>query len=275
MSDKQKLGMIAGDGMMPVEIIKHCNETGIEIFVAGIEPYATAEQLKDAPHIFAKIGEAGKIIRAFRENNVRNIVMAGGIKRPSLKELVTDWEGAKILAKMAIWKMGDDGLLRAVISEAEKHGFNVIGVDKVLPGLIFSAGIYGKIKPSPKDMDDIRRGMTVAKVLGSVDVGQGCVVQEGVVLAAEAYEGTDLMLSRAAVLKKKGREPILVKALKPIQDERIDLPAIGLQTIKLLKEYGFKGVAIEAGANVFIECEAAIKLADESGIFIIGVKNQN
>ena len=272
MSDKKKLGMIAGDGMMPVEIIKHCNKTGTEIFVAGIEPHATEDRLKDAPHIFAKIGEAGKVIRAFRENNVQNIVMAGGIRRPSIKELIPDWEGAKIMARLAIRKMSDDNLLRAIISEAEKLGFRVIGVHEVLPELLFSEGVYGKVKPSPEDMDDIQRGMTVAKALGAVDVGQGCVVQEGMVLAVEAIEGTDMMLARAATLKKKGKAPILVKALKPVQDVRVDLPAIGLQTIIRLMEYGFKGIAVEAGASVFIESDAAISFADEAGIFIIGMK---
>ena len=272
MSDKKKLGMIAGDGMMPVEIIRHCNKTGTEIFVVGIEPFATEESLKDAQHVFAKIGEAGKIIKAFRENNIQNIVLAGGIGRPSFMELLPDFEGAKILSRLAFRKMTDDSLLRAIIGEAEKLGFKVIGVDEVLSKLIFSEGIYGKIKPSKKDIDDIYHGLKVAKILGSVDVGQGCVIQERMVLALEAIEGTDMMLSRAAALKKKGRAPILVKALKPIQDVRVDLPAIGLQTIKLLKEYGFKGVAIEAGANVFIECREAINLADQSGIFIIGIK---
>jgi len=272
MSDEKKLGMIAGGGMMPVEIIKHCNQTGREIFVVGIEPYAKEEELKDAPHVFAKIAEAGKILKTMAKNDVHDIVLAGGIKRPSFKEMIPDWEGAKLMAKLAIKKMSDDNLFRAAMDEIERHGFKVVSIQEVVPQMLFSEGTYGKTKPSSEDLDDIRRGITVAKALGAVDVGQAVVVQEGMVLAVEAVEGTDMMLSRAATVKKQGKAPVMVKILKPGQDMRTDLPAIGLQTIEQLKKYGMKGIAVEAGGILLIEREEVIKMADESGIFIIGMK---
>ena len=272
MSEQKKLGMIAGGGMMPVEIIKHCHQTGREIFVIGIEPYSNEEELKDAPHIFAKFGEVGKMLKAFEKNNVHDIVLAGGIKRPSFKELIPDWEGAKLMAKLAIKKMSDDNLFRFVMDEIERYGYKVVGIEEVVPQMMFSEGLYGKVKPSTEDMDDIRRGITVAKALGAVDVGQAVVVQEGMVLAVEAIEGTDMVLSRAATVKKQGKAPVMVKVLKPGQDMRVDLPAIGLQTIEQLKKYGIKGIAVEAGGILLIEREAVIKMADESNIFIIGMK---
>ena len=268
----KKLGMLAGGGMMPVEIIKHCNNIGREIFVVGIEPYAKEEELKGAPFIFAKMGEAGKIFKAFKKNEVQEIVFAGGIKRPSFKELIPDWEGAKLMAKLAIKKMSDNNMFCAAINEVERQGYKVVGIDEVVPDMLFSEGIYGKVKPSSDDMDDIERGFTVAKALGAVDVGQAVVVQEGMVLAVEAVEGTDMMLSRVASVKKKGKAPVMVKVVKPGQDKRVDLPAIGLQTIEQLKQNGLKGIAVEAGGILLIEREAVIKKADESGIFIIGVK---
>lgn len=272
MPDKKKLGMIAGGGSMPVEIIKYCNENGTEIFAVGIEPYATEEQLKDVPHTFATIGEAGKMIKALKNAGAQNIVLAGGIKRPSFKELIPDWEGMKIMARLAIKKMSDDSMFRAVIDEIEKHGFKVVGIEEIVPGMLFSEGIYGKVKPSPEDKDDIQRGITVAKALGAVDVGQAVVVQEGMVLAVEAIEGTDMMLARAASVKKPGKAPVMVKILKPGQDMRVDLPAIGLQTIEQLKKYGIRGIAVEAGGILLIEREAVIQTADNAGIFIIGMK---
>ena len=271
-TSNKKLGMIAGGGMMPVEIIKHCNSTGREIFVVGIEPFAKEEELKDVPCIFAKMGEVGKILKALTQNDVYEIVLAGGIKRPSFKELIPDWEGAKLMAKLAIRKMSDDNLFRAVMDEIEQRGFKVVGIQEVVPQMLFSEGIYGKVKPSADDMNDIRRGITVAKALGAVDVGQAVVVQEGMVLAVEAIEGTDLMLSRAATVRKQGKAPVMVKILKPGQDMRVDLPAIGLQTIEQLKKYGIKGIAVEAGGILLIERDAVIKLANEAGIFIIGLK---
>ena len=272
MSEIKNLGMIAGGGMMPVEIIKHCNSTGKGIFVVGIEPFAKEEQLKDAPHIFAKIGEAGKITKALKKNNVHDIVLAGGIKRPSFKELLPDWDGAKLMAKLAIKKMSDNNLFTAIMDEIERRGFKVVGIEEVVPQMLFSEGVYGLVKPSTDDMFDIQRGITVAKALGAVDVGQAVVVQEGMVLAVEAIEGTDMMLSRAAIVKKQGKAPVMVKILKPGQDKRVDLPAIGLQTIEQLKKYGMKGIAVEAGGILMIEGEAVVKTADKAGIFIIGMK---
>ena len=273
MNKQQTLGLIAGSGMMPVEIIRHCNKHEIPIFVIGLEPFASAEQLAEAPHIFAKIGEAGKMIKALRENKVHDIVLAGGIKRPSFKELIPDWEGMKIVAKLAMKKMSDDNLFRAVIDEVESRGFKIVGIEEVVPEMLFQEGVYGKVKPSKDDMSDIERGWTVAKAIGAVDVGQAVVVQEGLVLAMEAIEGTDMMLARAASLRKDGKKPIMVKVLKPGQDMRVDLPAIGLQTMDLFIKHGIGGIAVEAGGILLIEKEAVIKKADENGIFIIGLKN--
>jgi DUF1009 family protein len=272
MSENKVLGLIAGEGMMPVEIIKRCRATGRELFVVGLESFAKEETLKDTPHIFAKIAEAGKIMKAFKNNHVYEIVLAGGIKRPSLKEMIPDWEGFQIIAKLAVKKMSDDNLFRAVIDQIEERGFKVVGIEEVVPDMLFSEGIYGRIKPSAEDMDDIQRGITVAKALGAVDVGQAVVVQEGMVLAVEAIEGTDMMLSRAAMLKKAGKAPVMVKVLKPGQDMRVDLPAIGLQTIEQLKKYNIKGIAVEAGGILLIEREAVIQMADKEGVFIVGVK---
>ena len=272
MTERQTLGLIAGNGAMPVEIIKHCNEHNIPVFVIGLESFATEEQLSEAPHIFAKIGEAGKMIKALKEHNVHDIVLAGGIKRPSFKELLPDWEGVKIAAKLAMKKMSDDNLFRAVMDEIESRGFKVVGIEEVVPDMLFQEGIYGKVKPGKEDMDDIERGWTVAKAIGAVDVGQAVVVQEGLVLAMEAIEGTDMVLSRAAQLRKPGKAPIMVKVLKPGQDMRVDLPAIGLQTMEMFVKYGIGGIAVEAGGILLIEKEAVIKKADENGIFIIGIK---
>ena len=267
-----KLGLIAGSGMMPVEIIKHCKQKNIDVFAVGLETFASEEALEEVPHIFARMGEIGKIQKAFKQHNVHEIVLAGNIKRPSLKELAPDFEGVKILAKLAIKKMGDDSLFRAVISVIEERGFKLVGIEDVVPEMMFSDGLYGKVKPSKEDMDDIKRGIEVAKALGKVDVGQAVVVQEGMVLAVEAIEGTDMMLSRAANVKTAGKAPVMVKIKKPGQETRTDMPAIGLQTIEQLKKYGIKGIAVEANGILLIERERVIEMANNANIFIIGIE---
>jgi DUF1009 family protein len=268
----KKLGLIAGGGMMPLEIIKHCKTIGRDIFVVGIEPFAKEEDIKETEHIIAKIGEAGKILKAMSKNGVVEIVLAGGIKRPSLMEMIPDMRGFKMMTQLAIAKMSDDNLFRAIIKEIEKDGFKVVGIEEVIPQMLFSEGIYTKTKPTDADMDDIKRGITVAKALGGVDVGQAVVVQEGMVLAVEAIEGTDMMLERASIVKKKGKQPVMVKILKPGQDTRVDLPAIGIRTIEQLKKHGIKGIAVEAGGILLIEQKDVIEMADKEKIFIIGME---
>ncbi len=272
MSEQKKLGLIAGGGMMPVEIIKYCNQTERDIVAVGLETFATVQTVENAPHIFAHIGEAGKMLKYFKEQGVEEIVLAGGIKRPSLKELIPDWEGVKILAKISFKKLSDDGLFRAVIDVIEGYGFRLVGIEDVVPEMLFQDGVYGKEKPNDDDLLDIARGIEVAKALGAVDVGQAVVVQEGMVLAVEAVEGTDRMLDRAASVKRKGKGPVMVKIKKPGQDSRVDMPAMGLQTIEQLRKYGMKGIAVEAGGILLIEKEEVIRQADEAGIFIVGIK---
>jgi DUF1009 family protein len=271
MTEIKKIGVIAGGGMMPVEIIRSCLSRGVEVCVAGLQPWADEALFQDVPHVMARLGEAGKVLKFLKEQGVRDLVLAGGIKRPSLKELIPDFEAVKILAKIALKKQSDDGLFRAVIAEVEARGFHVCGIEEVVPEMLFQEGVYGRMKPSSDDMDDIRRGIEVARAIGAVDVGQAVVVQEGIVLAMEAVEGTDAMLSRAASLRKPGKAPVMVKILKPGQDTRVDLPAIGIQTVEQLSRYGIGGIAVEAGGILVIERQAVIAAADAAKIFIIGM----
>jgi DUF1009 family protein len=271
MTEFSKIGVIAGGGMMPVEIVKSCRERGIEVHVAGLQPWADEAMYQDVNHTMARLGEVGKIMKFFKSHDVTELVLAGGIKRPTLKELIPDFEAVKILAKVALNKKTDDGLFRAVIGEIEARGFHVLGIEEIVPEMLFQEGVYGRVKPSSDDMEDIRRGVEIVRALGSVDVGQAVVIQEGIVLAVEAVEGTDAMLSRAALLKKPGKAPVMIKILKPGQDTRVDLPAIGLQTIEQLKKYGIGGIAVEAGGILVIERQAVITAADAARIFIIGM----
>ncbi len=271
MDEIKKIGLVAGGGMMPVEIIRSCHERGIEVYVAGLLPWADEAVFQDVDCVMARLGEAGKVMKFFKDHGVVDLVLAGGIKRPALKELIPDFETVKILAKIAIKKESDDNLFRAVIREVEARGFHVLGIEEVVPEMLFQAGVYGRVKPSSDDMDDIRRGIEVARALGAVDVGQAVVIQEGIVLAVEAVEGTDAMLSRAASLKKPGKAPVMVKIVKPGQDTRVDLPAIGIQTVEGLAKYGIGGIAVESGGILVIERQAVIAAADAAKIFIIGM----
>jgi DUF1009 family protein len=120
-------------------------------------------------------------------------------------------------------------------------------------------------------MADIDRGIQVARLLGAADVGQGCVVQQGLVLAVEAIEGTDAMLARAGALRRDGSGGVLVKLCKPGQDRRADLPTIGPDTVRNAAAAGLRGIAFEAGATILAERGVCLAAADAAGLFLLGL----
>ena len=165
---------------------------------------------------------------------------------------------------------GDDGLLAAVVKVLGEEGFRVVGAHEILSEALGPAGLLSRAAPDAVAMADIRRGVAVARALGAVDVGQGCVVQQGVVLAVEAAEGTDAMLARCGGLARPGRGGVLVKLVKPGQDRRADLPTIGPETIRAAAGAGLRGVAFEAGGTILADREAAMAAADAAGVFLLG-----
>ena len=199
-------------------------------------------------------------------------MLIGGIRRPSLLDLRPDAEGARILARIGRAAFaGDDGLLAAVIRVLGEEGFCVIGAQDVLDAALGPSGVLTRVAPDARAMSDIQRGVAVARALGAVDVGQGCIVQQGLVLAVEAVEGTDAMLARAASLRRDGPGGVLVKLVKPGQDRRADLPTVGTETIRGAAAAGLRGVAFEAGGTILADVEATVAAADAAGLFLLGL----
>ena len=271
---KSKLGILAGDGNLPIDLIKACVENKRPFFVIALSGFGDVHKLKAAGAkdiCDIRVGAAGKILKTLGEKNVEEVVIAGKVIRPSLKDIRPDLKAAKIIAKVTTKALGDDGLLGLIVSEVEKEGFKIVGAHDVLDTLICGEGLLGKKKPDAQAQIDIRRGFEVAKVLGGLDVGQSVIVQQGIVLGVEGIEGTDALIKRCAALHKKGDGGVLIKCKKPTQDTRIDLPTIGVETVEVAAASNLRGIAIEAGGTIFLEKEQAIKKANELGIFLIGV----
>ena len=197
--------------------------------------------------------------------------MIGTIRRPSFFDLLPDMRTTAFFAKIGTKALGDDGILRALVHEIEAEGMAVRGVHEVMSDLLVKKGCLTKHKPDKQAEADIRRGVEVALALGRLDVGQAVVVQQGLVLAVEGIEGTDELLRRCGGYKRKGDGGVLVKLRKPQQDMRIDLPTIGLQTVKRAKESGLCGIAVHAGNGLIVDEAEVIRLADKEGLFVIGV----
>ena len=272
MVTKRKLGIIAGGGILPQILINHCIQTNRDYFVLAIENNANkAIFTPDIPHKWIRIGQAGTGFKTMADEKIAEIVMIGTIHRPSFADLVPDLRTTAFFAKIGFKSLGDDGILRALITEIESENMRVVGIHEVMPELLVKKGLLTKTKPDKQALADIERGIEVALTLGRLDVGQSVIVQQGLVLGAEGIEGTDKLIERCGTYQRKGTGGILVKLRKPQQDMRIDLPTIGTTTIENLHKVGMRGIAVHAGNALIVNEPEVIKLADKYGMFITGI----
>jgi hypothetical protein len=267
------LGILAGGGSLPAQVAAAARAAGRRVFIVGLAGFAEPAVLAPWPHEMIRIAAAGRILAALREAGCQDVVMIGPVRRPSLLDLRPDAEAARILARIGRAAFaGDDGLLGAVIRVLGEEGFRVIGAQELMREALAPAGLLTSAAPDGLAMADVRRAVTVARALGGVDVGQGCVVQQGIVLAVEAAEGTDVMLARCGGLARPGPGGVLVKLPKPGQERRADLPAIGPETIRNAAAAGLRGVAFEAGGAILAERAASVAASDAAGLFLLGLK---
>ncbi len=268
----RKLGIIAGEGQLPRRVADAYDKTGDAVFFVAFHGITDPQCINEVEHVWVRLGQWQDTVDKMLSAGVQDVVMVGPIKRPALSSLALDRRAAKILARAGLGVLGDDGLLSHLISEIEKDGFKVVGIDSILGNVLASEGLIAGSSIDKIAKSDIDRGLSVLKCLGPADVGQSVVIQEGLVLAVEAIEGTDAMLIRAGKLAREGRGPILVKVRKPDQEQRADLPTIGPDTVKKAASYGFRGIAVEAEGTLLIDKDKIREIGEAAGIFIIGIK---
>jgi DUF1009 family protein len=269
----EPLGILAGGGEFPLRLAQGAIQAGRPVFVVGIEGWAEPAALAGLPHAVERLGATSAILGHLRARGIRQLVLAGRASRPSIASLRPDALGVTLLARFgAAFFAGDDGLLRATVRVLAEEGFEVLPVHAVLHDLLPGPGPLGQALPDAGARADIARGIAVARALGAADVGQGCVVQQGLVLAVEAIEGTDAMLARAGSLRREGPGGVLVKLVKPGQDRRVDLPAIGPGTVRNAIAAGLRGIAIEAHGTVVVDRAPMMRVADEAGFFVIAIR---
>lgn len=270
-----KLGILAGGGQAPRQIIRSCLEAGRPFFLLCLEGQAEASLAEEGPHVWLSLGSAGALREICQKEKIEEVVMIGRVRRPSIAEIKPDFLGMKFLAKIGLGALGDDGVLRAVARALEEVcGVRVVGAHEVLPDLLASEGVLTFAKPDKKTQEDIARGFEILEKIGPLDIGQAVVIQHGIVLGVEAIEGTDALIVRAGDLKRRGGGGVLVKSAKPAQDARFDLPSIGPDTIESLARAGFAGVAVQAGHSLLIERERLIEESNAKGLFVVGVKRE-
>jgi DUF1009 family protein len=268
-----KIAILAGGQHLPVQLAEACKKSHKDFVIIAFEGHGDADLLSPyAPH-WVRLGAMATIEKILAAEGVTHIVLAGAIKRPSFKELKPDWRAATFLAKNGFGLLGDDSLLTKILSEIERGGYTILGAHDILTKALCPGGW---LTPNPTNAVDlmpvIYKGFAIAKQLGTLDVGQSIVIQDGIVLAVEAIEGTDNLIKRSKDLcLPKGGPMILVKTTKPQQDNRADMPTIGPKTIHNLINSGFSGLVIEANSTLFLNQSTAIEQAKTHNLWVLSM----
>lgn len=266
------LGILAGSGDLPRQIAEA--QGGRPHLVCAFEGLVPG-WIADHPHVVVPFEKPGRMFEALRKAGVTRLVMAGAMARPKLRPLAFDRTALSLASKvLPLMRQGDDALLRGLASVLEGEGFELVGVHDVLSGLLAPEGVIAGPAPDAAALADIARAAAIVAALGGLDVGQGAVVEGGLCLGVESLQGTDAMLAFAAEtparLRGDGTPGVLFKAPKPGQDRRLDLPALGIETIRGAARAGLCGVAVAAGGVLLIDREAIVAEAERLGLFVYG-----
>jgi DUF1009 family protein len=271
--ERNKLAIFAGQGDLPKLLVDACRKQGRPYCIVAFEGNTPPDLLEGSEFLWTHFGAVGTTLEQLRERGVAMLVMAGRMHRPKLSALKPDAKAAKLMSRIGRGLFaGDDALLSTITKFLEEEGFQVIGADEILGEALTPAGVLGSIAPTPGDLSDIAKGVVVARALGQLDVGQAAIVQAGYVLGVEGLEGTDALIARCATLRVDEPGGVLVKVKKPKQERRADLPSMGIETVRRMKEAGFAGIAMEARHSLMLDSEAVIAAADAAGLFIYGVE---
>ena len=258
---------------MPHEVVRSAQAHGYDIFVAALRSFSEPSDFEAASDAFGFI-EIRALIKRFKQEKCTHVTFAGNVSRPDFSTLKPGIRDIPLLAKVVkAATKGDDGLLKFMVSLFENEGFEILAPQDVCGSSLMETGALGKIKPKPEQQDDMGKAMRIAMLIGSEDIGQGAVVHKGLVLAVEAQEGTDKMLERIAELPAEIRGGgVLAKCLKPGQEDRVDLPTIGVKTVELAAKAGLSGIVLIAGKAFVINSADVAALADKHKIFIFGAE---
>lgn len=273
------LGLIAGGGELPRAAAQAARAAGRDVFVVALAGSITEDWVDAFPHEFFSPGEPGRIIKALKGAGATEVLLCGRVDRPKFNEMKLDAKGVLLLPKaIAAARKGDDALLRFIVGICEDEGLTALSVAQAAPGLVCGEGVLGNVVPGDQARADIASAFRIVRALGALDVGQAAVVCDGLALAVEAAEGTDAMLVRIPTLRESLRgtagQPrgVLVKALKPTQDAKTDMPVVGVATIAGAHAAHLAGIALEAGAALILDKAAVTAEADRLGLFVIGMK---
>lgn len=275
-----RVGLLAGGGRFPIVFAEAARRQGLSVHCMGIAGVvddaleAVCDGFRAAP-----LGRMGRAVRFFKRRGIDRVVMAGKIEKRIMFDPLRfiqnlpDWRALHMWYRYARDNKKDDTLMLAVIREFERDGISFDSALDFCPELLVKHGFLTRKKPTPTQWKDVRFGWEIAKEMGRLDVGQTIVVNETVVVAVEAVEGTDECIKRAGQICRRGGFTV-IKVAKPQQDRRFDVPTIGLKTIQSMHQAGGRVLAIEAGQTILLDEPEVIGLANRLGITIVSLNSE-
>lgn len=275
MSASSPLAIITGRGRLPEILASAVEKSGRDVVLVCFGGFCPDWRSQNHQLIKADFEKPGALFKALKSVGCNEVVFAGSMIRPRLNPLKFDLKMLGLAGKLLpALKSGDGNTLNMLISIFEMEGIHVTGAHEILQDLLAPEGVLAKHRPSKDDLADIKRARDIAYHLGLADVGQGVVVAQGVCLGLESVQGTDALLefvtetSRNYRPDKTAGQGVLLKRPKPNQDWRVDLPAIGVQTVQNAAKAGLGGIAVQAGGVLILDWEETIQAADKFGLFL-------
>ena len=266
-----KIGILSGDGNLPLYVGRSLAKKKYDITYLLLNSILYKQHYIKEKFINIDIISIKKLITILKKNNINQIIFVGSIRRPSIKDLGFDLETIKLAKKLFLEKKGDNDLLISVKKYLEEKGFSFFNWTKYCPELFSIEKNLSLIFPSKLATKNLLKGKMIYKDFKSIDVGQSMIIQNQMVLGLEAIEGTDNLIQRCERYKRKGDKGILLKFSKKNQSNLIDIPLIGLETVKKIKKYNFEGIFLEKNKCLIIDKDKVIDYANKNKIFISSV----
>lgn len=261
------VGIIAGNGVYPKEVAQAARKSGVKKIVAAAFTDETDRAIEKHADVvdWLRVGQLGRLLKFFRDNNVHRAIMAGQIAPKNLFDLRPDVKALVVLAKLK--RRNAESIFAAIAGELKKEDVDLLPATTFLEDQLAQKGLIAGAKLSRAEEDDVELGWNIAKEIARLDIGQTIIVKNGTVLAVEAFEGTNEAIKRGGALAREGA--VMIKVAKPNQDMRFDVPVIGVETIKVASDAKVRVIAVEAGKTLLLEGDKVIDLASRSKISLV------
>ena len=269
----KKIILLAGGGDLPNQVIDSFKNKKISIFCISFEKNSIPKNINRKNHKVINFGEVITELKKLQKNGFKKIIMIGNLNRPKIHEIKPDLNSIKLIPEFTktLLSGGDNYLLNFVINKLHKIGFTILDMRDVLPNNFLGKGNQTITNLSSTNKQDIKKGKLILDTISKFDIGQSLVIGNGNVIGIETIHGTDYLIKSCSLLKNNSKDNILIKLVKKKQNLKVDLPTIGLKTLKNCKANSIGGIAYTANKTLFVNKNEIIDFCNSNKIFLYGI----